>query len=152
MTPILVSSHVESIHGGRKEQLRTSADAVMEFKVEHEFRGAKAGDLNLVLFNTKYTIGAPSIISSANFELAVVHTARFKIDSPLTDELGTDSDFQAQMINSAGPLAQAQVSELLSKFGLNADVPFSRPTETPNELPKRLAKKASTRKPSKSQV
>jgi len=149
MSPIFISSHLESVEGGRKEQLKAPADAVMQFKVEHEFRGAKAGDVNLVLFNTTYTIGAPSIDNPANFYLVVVHASRFKIDSPLTDEVGRDSEFHGRLIELAGPLAQARVSELLSAFGLNTEVPISRPPETSNTLPKEPTKRASKRKQAK---
>lgn len=146
MSPLFISSHLESIEGGRKEPLIAPADAVMQFKIGHEFRGAKAGDLNLVLFNTTYTIGAPSIDNPANFHLVVVHASRFKIDSPLTDELGRDSDFHARLIELAGPVAQARVSELLSAFGLNTEVPISRPPERQHKFPKEPTKMASKRK------
>lgn len=152
MTPVLVSSHVESINGGRKAQLIAPTDAVMEFQVEHQFQGAKAADLNLVLFQTKYIIGAPSISNPANFDLIVVHTSRFKIDSPLSEELARESGFHAQMINVAGALAQAAVSNLLSGFGLNADVPISRPLDKVNTLPRQSTKKPSKRKATKSQA
>ena len=152
MTPILVSSHVESINGGRKAQITAPTGAVMEFKVEHQFQGAKAADLNLVLFHTKYIIGAPSISNPANFDLIVVHTSRFKIDSPLNEELAREPGFHAQMINIAGAVAQAAVSNLLSGFGLNADVPISRPIDKLKTLPKQSTKKPSKRKATKSQA
>lgn len=150
MTPHLVSSYVEHISGGRKEPLNAPANAVMEFKVDSQFRGAQAGELNLVLFNTTYAIGAPSISNPANFELTVIHVSSFKTDSPLTEEIASDASFRSQMINIAGALSQAKVSSLLSDFGFNADVPISRPAETPNALPRQPTKQPTKRRLTKS--
>jgi hypothetical protein len=146
MTPVLVSSHVNLIAGGRKEIVKEPTDSTMEFRIKHEFRGAKAANVDLVLFHTTYDIGAPSIAASTDFELKVVHISRFEIEAPLTDTIASDSVFCNQMITIASPLAHAKVSSLLSDFGLNARVPISRPTETDDQPTKRITKRASKTK------
>jgi hypothetical protein len=145
MTPVLVSSHVNSIVGERKQPAKKSTESTMQFRIEHEFQGGKAAGVDIVSFHTTYDIGAPSLATPTDFELKVVHVSIFRIEAPLTEEIASDSVFFNQMIAIASPLAHAKVSSLLSDFGLNAKVPMSRPSDA-DQPTKRVTKQASKRK------